>query len=60
MIIKDAVKSFKKSFHKYFSYSLSEIQRKFGHLNKNKIILMYGYQNFPTNLSKTRFKLLMN
>ena len=57
MIIKDAVKSFE-SFHKYFRLFSNEIQRKFGHLNKNKIILMYGYQNFPTNLSKTRFKII--
>ena len=58
IIIKDAIKSFKKVFINISGYSISEIQRKFGHLNKNKVILMYGYQNFPTNLNKTRFKII--
>ena len=58
IIIKDAIKSFKKVFINISGYSISEIQRKFGHLNKNKVILMYGYQNFPTNLNKTRLKII--
>ena len=57
-VIKDAIKSFKKVFINISGYSTSEIQNKFGHLDKTKVILMYGYQNFPTNLNKTRFKII--
>ena len=56
-IINDAIKSFKKIFINISGYSIDEIQKRFGNLNKNKVILMYGYQNFPTDLGKTRFKI---
>ena len=58
IMIQDAFKNFKKVFINISGYSIKEINNIFGRHNKKNIILIYGYQNFPTNLNKIRLGLI--
>lgn len=57
-MILDAFKNFKKVFINISGYSIKEIKNILSRYNKKNIVLIYGYQNFPTNLQKTRLGLI--
>lgn len=59
-LIIDAQKNFKKIFFNISGYRNKELHKLLNILNKfkKKVIFMYGFQDFPTNIHKVRFELL--
>lgn len=59
-MIYDAIKNFKKIFINISGYSLKDILKLFKNYknSKNKIILMYGFQSFPSNPQDLRLSIL--
>ena len=59
-IIEDAIKNFKKVFLNLSGYKFEEIKiilKKIKKVKKKKIILLYGFQSFPSNPLDLRFEL---
>lgn len=59
-MIKDATKNFKKIFINISGYNISRFENivKKNKLKKNKIVLMYGFQSFPTNPKDLRMGII--
>ena len=61
-MIRDAIKNFKKVFINISGYELSEIIRLLKKIksSKKKVILMYGFQSFPSNPEDLRLSIIKN
>ena len=61
-LINDALKNFKKVFLNLSGFNEKEIDLILNNLKKtkhtNQIILMYGFQSYPSSLKKMRFNLV--
>ena len=60
LMINDAVKNFKKVFFNISGYKLKEISKLFQNIKiaKKKVILMYGFQSFPSNPKDLRMGII--
>tara|TARA_B100001123_G_C15342262_1_gene1035474 strand:- start:1028 stop:1924 length:897 start_codon:yes stop_codon:yes gene_type:complete len=57
-IINDSIKCFKKIFINFSGFELNEIRFILNKIkNKKKIIILYGFQGYPSKINNLRFKL---